>query len=116
MKNYYRILGVNPDATAEQIKQAYRQRAKELHPDVKTQINRWECHRRFQLLSEAYENLKSTERRVRYDQLLRHYRLSNPKKKMTTHSNDNHNPNRPPGLRGFFSWLLEPFFSDDKTG
>jgi curved DNA-binding protein CbpA len=116
MKNYYRILGVSPDATAEQIKQAYRQRAKELHPDNKTHFDRWEYHRRFQLLSEAYEQLKSPERRICYDQLLSQHRLYNAGKTIAGHSNDNKKPARQAGIRGFFSWLLEPFFSDDKTG
>jgi curved DNA-binding protein CbpA len=51
---YYNILGISNDASLSQIKQAFRTRAKELHPDVNKSPN---AHEQFILLLEAYEYL-----------------------------------------------------------
>ncbi len=64
MKNYYKILGVSKFATHEAIKEAYREKAKEYHPDVNSDINSKE---QFQLLNEAYHVLKNDKKRKRYD-------------------------------------------------
>jgi hypothetical protein len=53
-ENYYLILGVSSIATLEEIKKAFRTRAKELHPDLNKSPN---AHRQFILLNEAYEYL-----------------------------------------------------------
>ena len=64
-KNYYLILDVTRDATQEQIKSAYRRKAKELHPD------RYGDDREpFQLLQEAYSVLNDPARRRRHDKAL----------------------------------------------
>ena len=63
--NYYEIFRVPRSATAEEIKSAYRQRAKDLHPDK----NRGkDTTALFQLLQEAYTVLGSPERRKLYDE------------------------------------------------
>jgi molecular chaperone DnaJ len=64
-KNYYRILGVDSDATPAQIKSAYRQKAKELHPDR----SGGGCAP-FHDIQEAYEILSSPARRRTYDDRL----------------------------------------------
>ena len=61
-KDYYHILGVAPDATLEQIKSAYRKKAKELHPDYYS-----EGSEPFLAIQEAYEVLTDPERRQTYD-------------------------------------------------
>ncbi|MBX9850377.1 MAG: J domain-containing protein [Cytophagaceae bacterium] len=64
IETYYKILGVIPNATVEEIKRAYRKKAKDLHPDKnKSQ----DAHEKFILLTEAYEcltNIKSGKARV----------------------------------------------------
>ena len=55
----YRVLGLNPDASAEQIRQAYRRRAHELHPDRNPEDPRAE--EQFKQLTEAYQTLTRTE-------------------------------------------------------
>ncbi len=52
--SYYEILGVTANTTGEEIKQAYRKKAKELHPDRNKHEN---AHEQFILLTEAYECL-----------------------------------------------------------
>lgn len=64
MNNYYKILGVPVNATEEQIKRAYRERAKLLHPDVSRARG---SNIRFQLLGEAYQTLIHKDKRRRYD-------------------------------------------------
>jgi len=65
-KDYYKILGVKPDADIKAIKTAYRKLARKYHPDVSTQDNAEEM---FKEVSEAYEVLKDTEKRAEYDEI-----------------------------------------------
>src|SRR5258705_11526528 len=59
-------MGVARDATEAQIKQAYRKLARKYHPDVSKEKD---AEARFKELGEAYEVLKSPEKRAAYDQL-----------------------------------------------
>ncbi|HWG71789.1 MAG TPA: DnaJ C-terminal domain-containing protein [Steroidobacteraceae bacterium] len=65
-KDYYKVMGVARDATEAQIKQAYRKLARKYHPDVSKEKD---AEARFKDLGEAYEVLKSPEKRAAYDQL-----------------------------------------------
>jgi curved DNA-binding protein len=63
-KDYYRTLGVERGASAEEIQKAYRKLARKFHPDV----NREEgAESRFKEIAEAYEVLKDPEKRSKYD-------------------------------------------------
>ncbi len=64
MKNYYNILGINTSANADDIKKAYRQKAKLHHPDVSNSKNAKE---NFQLIHEAYCVLTNEKTRKLYD-------------------------------------------------
>ena len=61
----YDIIGVEPTATDEEIKKAYRKKAMILHPDRNKDDP--QANEKFQQLSEAYEILKDPEKRKRYD-------------------------------------------------
>src|ERR1700675_4527745 len=61
----YALLGVSPEASDEDIKRAYRARARELHPDTNQGDPTSEA--RFKEVTVAYEVLRDPERRARYD-------------------------------------------------
>ncbi len=65
-KDYYDILGVSRDASQEEIKKAYKEKAKEYHPDIS---NRDDAEDRFKEIKEAYEVLSNKEKREAYDSL-----------------------------------------------
>jgi len=65
-RDYYKVLGVERAASADQIKTAYRRLARKYHPDVSKEPN---AEARFKEMQEAYEVLKDPEKRVAYDQL-----------------------------------------------
>ncbi len=64
--DYYKTLGVPKNASAEDIKKAYRRQARKLHPDVNP--NDKEAHKKFQQVNEANEVLSDPEKRKKYDQ------------------------------------------------
>lgn len=63
--DYYKILGVEKDASEEAIKKAYRKLARKLHPDVNP--NDKEANKKFQQVNEANEVLSDPEKRKKYD-------------------------------------------------
>ena len=65
-RDYYAILGIERDATQDQIKQAYRRLARKFHPDVSKEPD---AENRFKEVGEAYEVLKDPEKRAAYDRI-----------------------------------------------
>ena len=65
LKDYYRILGVSPDASEEEIKKAYRSLAKQYHPD--TNHGKPASEERLKEINEAYDILGDKEKRRLYD-------------------------------------------------
>lgn len=70
MKNYYDLFGIAPDADREAIKRAYRQLARQLHPDMRPDDPH--AAEQFKQINEAYQTLINVEKRARYDTKLRH--------------------------------------------
>jgi len=62
--DHYEVLGVARDATAEDIRKAYRKLARQLHPDVNQEEG---AEERFKQVTHAYEVLSDPEQRQRYD-------------------------------------------------
>src|SRR5205085_5750882 len=63
--DYYKILGINRDATEEDIKKAYRKLARKHHPDLNPDDK--QAHMKFQQINEANEVLSDPEKRKKYD-------------------------------------------------
>ena len=70
--DYYKVLGVDKNATQTEIKKAYRRLAKIHHPDKNN--NSPESHKMFLALNEANEVLSNPENRKKYDQYGEHWR------------------------------------------
>jgi hypothetical protein len=64
MDNYYSLLGIEKNASQEEIKKAFRERAKKIHPDIAGKA----AESAMCSLLAAYEALSDTERRFKYDQ------------------------------------------------
>ena len=65
-RDYYEVLGVDKSASADDIKKAYRKKAKEFHPDLHPGDK--ECEQKFKEVNEAYEVLSDADKRAKYDQ------------------------------------------------
>lgn len=65
-RDYYEVLGVQKDASEDEIKKAYRKQAKANHPDLHPGDK--ECEERFKEINEAYEVLSDPDKRAKYDQ------------------------------------------------
>ncbi len=69
-RNYYEVLGVEKNATPDQIKSAYRKLVKQYHPDLHPGDN--EAAEKFKEINEANEVLSDEEKRKQYDYELEH--------------------------------------------
>ena len=76
-KDYYEVLGVEKNATDEEIKKAYRKMAKKYHPDANPD-NKQEAEAKFKEVNEAYETLSDPSKKAQYDSPHQHFGGNNP--------------------------------------
>lgn len=67
-KDYYEVLGITKNASAEDIKKAYRKLAREHHPDMVKDTDKKHAEERFKEINEAYQVLGDSEKKKMYDQ------------------------------------------------
>lgn len=65
-RDYYEVLGVNKNASQEEIKKAFRQLAKKYHPDVNPENK--EAEGKFKEINEAFQVLNDSQKKAQYDQ------------------------------------------------
>jgi curved DNA-binding protein CbpA len=75
MQSLYDILGVSPQSNLDQIRDAYRAKSKQCHPDT-TMLNKVEAAQQFLTLNTAYDTLRIPEKRSHYDQWLHQQQLA----------------------------------------
>ncbi|MCD8377469.1 MAG: DnaJ domain-containing protein [Candidatus Gastranaerophilales bacterium] len=105
-KNYYKILGLAPNAASEDIKKAYRKLVHRYHPDVTG--NDEMSVKRFKEITEAYETLSSPQKREQYDSIMKLYEYAEtepqPEQK---NSEDDDIPVKPKKKESTFSKMRE---------
>jgi curved DNA-binding protein len=93
--DYYKILGIDKKATADEIKKAYRKLARKYHPDLNP--NDKEANKQFQLINEANEVLSDAEKRKKYDEHGEHWKHADEfeKAKQSQRSQQQHTGQNP---------------------
>lgn len=84
-KDYYQIMGIERNASPEELKRAYRKLARKYHPDVSKEAD---AENKFKEVGEAYEVLKDPEKRKQYDQYGEHWQQ--PQQNTQQHSTNNY--------------------------
>jgi curved DNA-binding protein len=74
-KDYYKVLGLEAGADDKAVKTAYRKLARKYHPDVSKEAD---AENKFKEVAEAYEVLKSAEKRAEYDELRKYAEQGRP--------------------------------------
>ena len=68
MSNYYEVLGINKNATDDDIKKAFREKAKDFHPDTEPdEAKKKELEEKFKEVNAAYQTLSDPQERAAYD-------------------------------------------------
>ena len=66
-KDPYELLGVSKNASADDIKRAFRRKAKQYHPDLQPEEKKTNAEEKFRKINEAYEILSDPNKRERFD-------------------------------------------------
>lgn len=104
--DYYKVLGINKNATEKEIKSAYRKQARKYHPDVNP--NDAEAKKKFQQINEANEVLSDPEKRKKYDQYGKDWKHSEEFEK----ARQQQRAQRPSGEEAFAGGFSGGDFSD----
>ncbi|HLK28318.1 MAG TPA: J domain-containing protein [Puia sp.] len=106
--DYYKILGIEKNASQDDIKKAYRKLARKHHPDLNP--NNKEAHKLFQQINEANEVLSDPEKRKKYDEYGKDWKHAEQFEKAKHSSSQQHYANE--GGQNFSGDFDEGGFSD----
>jgi curved DNA-binding protein len=99
--DYYKILGIEKNATEDDIKKAYRKLARKYHPDVNP--NNADALQKFKELNEANEVLSNAENRKKYDKHGKDWKHADELDKQQQYRQQQSNANQQGGFDGGFS-------------
>ena len=105
--DYYKVLGIEKNADAEQVKKAYRKLARKYHPDINP--NDKEANKRFQQINEANEVLSDPEKRKKYDKYGKEWQHGEAQEQAYNAHRQSHGFS---GQQGFAGEFEEEGFSD----
>lgn len=94
--DYYKLLGVNREASPEEIQKAFRRKAKELHPDTKvlrSQSEKLAKEQELKEITEAYAILKNSTKKAKYDRKYDSYQRKQKERTKTTHTSNSKRSN-----------------------
>lgn len=109
--DYYSVLGVDKNASADDIKKAYRKLARKLHPDLNP--NDKEAHRKFQELNEANEVLSDPDKRAKYDKYGENWKHGEEYEKAQQQQQQQRQWSSPGGGDGYQTFYTSGDFSDN---
>jgi DnaJ-class molecular chaperone len=116
-RGYYDILGIPRNASADDIKKAFRRRAREFHPDLHTGAKKTEMEKKFKELNEAHEVLSDPDKRKKYDQYGQNWEQAEAYEKARQQAGSQ--PGRggqAGGFSGDFGDIFETFFGGRGRG
>ncbi|MCH5685821.1 DnaJ domain-containing protein [Niabella sp. W65] len=108
--DYYKVLGVEKNASADDIKKAYRKLARKHHPDLNP--NDPEAVKTFQQINEAHEVLSDPEKRKKYDQYGKDWKHAEQFEQAQQQRQQESGAQQPFGNEEYFSYSNEGDFSD----
>ncbi|MCH5597692.1 DnaJ C-terminal domain-containing protein [Niabella ginsengisoli] len=108
--DYYKVLGIDKNATGDDIKKAYRKLARKHHPDLNP--NDQEAVKKFQQINEAHEVLSDSEKRKKYDQYGAEWKHADQFEQGRQQRQQQGGRQRPFGGEEHFAYSNEGDFSD----
>lgn len=109
--DYYSVLGLKKDASADDIKKAYRKLARKYHPDLNPDNK--ESHQKFQQINEANEVLSDPEKRKKYDIYGEHWQHGEEYEKARQQQSQSQGGGFGGGFGGFGGGASYSYSSDD---